>query len=82
MAQFLTAGARAVPKITLRFPRSFKFFYVSTLITCAICYIIRYMQLQYIAVFGGLQAKLQQMKVVVCCQDGENSHENLVKLFL
>ena len=22
--------------------------------------------------FGGLQAKLQQMKVVVCCLDGEN----------
>ena len=31
------------------------------------------MQLQCIAAFGGLQAKLQQMKVVVCCLDGENS---------
>ena len=30
------------------------------------------MQLQCIAVFGGLQAKLQQMKVVLCCLDGEN----------
>ena len=30
------------------------------------------MQLQYIVVFGGLQAKLQQTKVVVCCLDGEN----------
>ena len=30
------------------------------------------MQLQCIAAFGGLQAKLQQMKVVVCCLDGEN----------
>ena len=30
------------------------------------------MQLQYIAAFGGLQAKLQQMKVVLCCLDGEN----------
>ena len=28
-------------------------------------------QLQYIAAFGGLQAKLQQIKVVVCCLDGE-----------
>ena len=24
------------------------------------------------AAFGGLQAKLQQMKVVLCCLDGEN----------
>ena len=31
------------------------------------------MQLQCIAAFGGLQAKLQQMKVVGCCLDGENS---------
>ena len=31
------------------------------------------MQLQCIAAFGGLQAKLQQIKVVVCCLDGENS---------
>ena len=30
------------------------------------------MELQYVAAFGGLQAKLQQMKVVVCCLDGEN----------
>ena len=29
-------------------------------------------QLQCIAAFGGLQAKLQQMKVVLCCLDGEN----------
>ena len=29
------------------------------------------MQLQ-LAAFGGLQAKLQQMKVVLCCLDGEN----------
>ena len=28
------------------------------------------MQLQYVPAFGGLQAK--QMKVVVCCVDGEN----------
>ena len=30
------------------------------------------LQLKCIAAFGGLQAKLQQMKVVVCCLDGEN----------
>ena len=30
------------------------------------------MQLQCTAAFGGLQAKLQQMKVVLCCLDGEN----------
>ncbi len=30
------------------------------------------MQLQCIAAFGGLQAKLQQMEVVLCCLDGEN----------
>ena len=30
------------------------------------------MQLQCIAAFGGLRAKLQQMEVVLCCLDGEN----------
>ncbi len=38
------------------------------------------MQLQCIAAFGSLQAKLQQMKVVVCCLDGENlegSHKDV-----
>ena len=30
------------------------------------------MQLPCIAAFGGLQAKLQQMKVVLCFLDGEN----------
>ena len=30
------------------------------------------MQLQCIAAFGGLQAKLQKMKVVLCCLDGES----------
>ena len=37
------------------------------------------MQLQCTAAFGALQAKLQQMKVVLCCLDGENmvgSREN------
>ena len=39
------------------------------------------MQLQCIEAFGGLQAKLQQMKVVLCCLDGENlidSHKDSV----
>ena len=36
-------------------------------------YIYVTMQLQCIAAFGDLQAKLQQMKAVVCCLDGENS---------
>ena len=37
-------------------------------------YVMSYvtMQLQYLAAFGGLQAKLQQTKVVVSCLDGEN----------
>ena len=30
------------------------------------------MRLPCIAAFGGLQAKLQQMKVGACCLDGEN----------
>ena len=30
------------------------------------------MQLQCTTAFGGLQAKLQQMKVVLCCLDGES----------
>ena len=30
------------------------------------------MQLQCIAAFGSLQAKLHQMKVGLCCQDGKN----------
>ena len=30
------------------------------------------MQLQCIAAYGGLQAKLQQMKVVLCCLVGKN----------
>ena len=30
------------------------------------------MQLQFIAAIGGLRAKIQQIKVVLCCLDGEN----------
>ena len=50
----------------------------SALITCAICYVIRYYAtaVLYVAAFGGLQAKLQQMKVVVSCLDVDG--ENLV----
>ena len=45
----------------------------STLIMCAIYYVIHYYATAVcIAAFEGLQAKLQQMKVVVCCLDGEN----------
>ena len=29
-------------------------------------------QLQCMAAFGGLQGKLQQMKVIMCCPEGEN----------
>ena len=69
---FLPAGARAarerlVLRLLLRFPRLFVCLFVclcicvSALITCAIYYVTRY-----------LRAKLQQMKVVLCCLDGEN----------
>ena len=60
-----TAG----PKINIRFPRLFVRPHLSRAqnITSYVT-----MQLQCIAAFGGLQAKLQQMKVVVCCLDGEN----------
>ena len=73
---FLPAGARAArERLVLRLLYVFRvclFVCASALITCA--YITSYvtMQLQCIAAFGGLQAKLQQMKVVLCCLDGEN----------
>ena len=60
-----TAGT----KISLRFPRLFvrphlsRAQYITSYVT---------MQLQCTAAFGGLQAKVQQMKVVLCCLDGEN----------
>ena len=64
-----TAG----PRIALRFPRRFVCLFVCPHIS-RVQYITSYvtMQLQCIAAFGGLQAKLQQMKVVVCCLDGKN----------
>ena len=39
-------------------------------------------QLQYLAAFGGLQAKLQQIKVVVCCLDDEHLVGSCKDLFL
>ena len=66
-------------KIALRFPRLFVFV---CLFVCLFVrphlsraqYITSYvtMQLQCIAAFGGLQAKLQQIEVVLCCLEGEN----------
>ena len=72
---FLPAGAHASartagPKIALRFSRLFVC--ASALITCPIYYVIRYYATAVYSSFGGLQAKLQQMKVVLCCLDGEN----------
>ena len=65
-----TAG----PKIALCFLHLFVSLFVHPLLS-RVQYVTSYvaMQLQYyIAAFGGLQAKLQQKKVVVCCPDGEN----------
>ena len=61
---FNRSARTAGTKIALRFPRLFvcphlsRAQYIASYVT---------MQLQYIAAFGGLQAKLQQMKVVLCC---------------
>ena len=73
-----TAG----PKIALRFPRLSACLFVHPHLSRA-QYVTSYvtMQLQYIAAFGGLQAKLQQIKVVVSCLDDENfvgSHKDSV----
>ena len=64
-----TAGT----KIASRFPRLFVCLCVRPHLSRA-QYITSYvtMQLQCIAASGGLQAKLQQMKVVLCYLDGEN----------
>ena len=63
-----TAGT----KIALHFPHLFVCLSVHPHLSRA-QYKMSYvtMQLQ-LAAFGGLQAKLQQMKVVLCCLDGEN----------
>ena len=68
-----TAGT----KIDLRFPRLFVSLFVCLFVRPHLSRaqnITSYvtMQLQCTAAFGGLQAKLQQMKVVLCCLDGEN----------
>ena len=64
-------------KIALCFPRLFVCLFVCLFVRPHLSraqYITSYvtMRLQCIAAFGGLQAKLQQMKVVLCCLDGEN----------
>ena len=66
-----TAGT----KIALRFPRLFVCLFVRPHLSRAqyiTSYVTMQLQCQCIAAFGGLQAKLQQMKVVLCCLDGEN----------
>ena len=68
-----TAGT----KIVLSFPRLFVCLFVCLFVRPHLSraqYITSYftMQLQYIAAFGGLQAELQQMEVVLCCLDGES----------
>ena len=75
---FTSRSARtAGTKIALRFPRLFVCLFVCLFVRPHLSraqYITSYvtMQLQCIAAFGGLRAKLQQMKVVLCCLDGEN----------
>ena len=81
---FLPAGARAArERLVLRLIYVFR---VCLFVCLSVCLLIvrphlsraqnitSYvtMQLQCIAAFGGLRAKLQQMKVVLCCLDGEN----------
>ncbi len=75
---FTSRSARtAGTKIALRFPRLFVCLFVCLFVRPHLSraqYITSYvtMQLQCIAAFGGLRAKLQQMKVVLCCLDGES----------
>ena len=85
MPVFTSWRARSVrtagPKIALRFPHLFVCLFVRPNLSRA-QYVTSYMyvtmQLQYIAAFGGLQAKLQQTKVVVCCLDGSHKDPVLV----
>ena len=74
-AAYLPAGARAArERLVLRLLYVFRVcLFVRPHLSYA-QYITSYvtMQLQCIAAFGGLQAKLQQMKVVLCCLDGES----------
>ena len=80
MVNLLPAGARvACERLVLILLYVFRVclfvcLFVRPHLSCA-RYITSYvtMQLLCIAAFGGLQAKLQQMNVVMCCLDGENS---------
>ena len=79
---FLPAGARAArERLVLRLLYVFHV----CLFVCLYCLFVHphlsraqyktsyvTMQLQCIAAFGGLRAKLQQMEVVLCCLDAEN----------
>ena len=83
---FLTAGARSAREWLVR--TLLYVFHICSLFCLFVHlhlshaqYVTSYvtMQLQYVPAFGGLQAK--QMKVVVCCVDGENlvgSHKDSV----
>ena len=77
-SQSTRSARKAGTKIDLRFPRLFVCLFVCLFVRPYLSraqnitsYIT--MQLQCIAAFGGLRAKLQQMKVVLCCLDGENT---------
>ena len=87
MLQFtlLPAGARAArERLVLRLIYVFRVYLFVCLFVCLFVIVRPHlsraqkitsyvtMQLQCIAAFGGLRAKLQQMKVVLCCLDGEN----------
>ena len=78
---FLPAGARvARERLVLRLLYVFR---VCLFVCLFVCLCVRTYHVRNIlrhtllcncstAAFGGLQAKLQQMKVVLCCLDGEN----------
>ena len=80
---FLPAGARAArERLVLRLLYVFR---VCLFVCLSVCLCVRTYHVRnvlrhtllcncsvYIAAFGGLQAKLQQMKVVLCCLDGDN----------
>ena len=79
--KFLPAGARyARERLVLRLLYVFR---ICLFVCLFVCLCVRTYHVRNIlrhtllcncstAAFGGLQAKLQQMKVVLCCLDGEN----------
>ena len=79
---FLPAGARGARAARERLVLRLLYIFRVCLFVCLSVrphlsraqYITSYvtMQLQCIAALGGLQAKLQQKRVVLCCIDGEN----------